>query len=495
MKITQPQDITLIFPPHRLKEHRYSLGLLYVSGYLRDGGYDNVIIENKLLGGRDYVYRGREQAKIDIIKKVIELKPKIIGFTASTIEINEVIEMNREIRKQVGAISIIGGPHVTAAPAEVLKQGFDVAVLGEGEQTALELIKELEKENPDLASVSGIAFNRNNEIIINRSREMIDISQLSLPAYDKIYMEKYLAVSDEVLRGVPVRAAIVMASRGCPYRCTFCACNKVFGHQVRFRNIENVKKEIELLKKQYNAEAIWFADDTMTVSYDHVANICELMKKEEMYWGAQSRVDLTKEEVVKQMKASGCLQLDFGVESGSQRVLDEVINKRIKLEQVEKAFELCRKYGIRTHAAFMLGLPTETREEMIQTFKFAQKIQPNWFAFGIFTPLPGTYLYDNYYQPGEITLADYQNVSFHRPTEKFNKSAVKDLDVLFSEWRQKLFEGVKRRNLSHPLFYLKLFFTLPNKLERADYLFFKLRRLIKYFLNKLGFKFSLEGRV
>lgn len=496
MKISKPQDIVLVFPPHRLKEHRYSLGLLYISGYLRDHGFDNVIVENKLMGGPNYKYQGKEQAMQDIIKKVVELKPKVVGYTSSTIEINDVIEMNAEIRRQINTISIIGGPHVTAAPEEVLKRGFDVVVIGEGEQTALELFEELEKEQPDLSQVKGIAWKKDNgEVVINPPREMIDITESCLPAYDKIYMERYLRVSDEVLRGVPVRAAIVMASRGCPYQCTFCACNKVFGYKVRYRSLENIRKEIQLLKNKYNAEAIWFADDTMTVSYDHVRKICSLMKEEKMYWGAQSRVDLTKEEIVRQMKESGCLQLDFGVESGNQRVLDEVINKRIKLEQVERAFALCRKYGIRSHAAFMLGLPTETRKEMIDTFEFAKKIKPNWYAFGIFTPLPGTYLYDHYYQPGEITIDDYKDVTFHKPTDKFNKSEVKDLDKLFSQWRQELFEGIKWRNLSHPFFYLKLFFTLPNKLERADYLFFKFRRLIKYFLNKLGFKFSLTGRI
>ena len=496
MKINRSQDITLVFPPHRLKEHRYSLGLLYISGYLRDHGYDNVIIENKLLGGPKYQYINKDRSKMDIINKIIEIKPKVLGFTSSTIEIHDVVEMNQEIKKQIDVVSIIGGPHVTAAPHEVLARGFDIAVIGEGEATALELIKELEKDQPNFENIKGIAFKKiNGEVVINSPREMIDISESSLPAYDKIYMEKYLRVSDEVLRGVPVRAAIVMASRGCPYHCTFCACNKVFGHRVRYRNIENVKKEVELLKNKYNAEAIWFADDTMTVSYDHVKKICQLMKEKKMYWGAQSRVDLTQEEIVKLMKESGCLQLDFGVESGSQRILDEVVNKRIKLAQVETAFDLCRKYGIRSHAAFMLGLPTETREEMIKTFEFAQKIKPNWYAFGIFTPLPGTYLYDHFYQPGEITLDDYKNVTFHKPTEKFNKSEVKDLDQLFSQWRQRLFEGIKWRNLGHPLFFFKLFIVLPNKFERADYLFFKLRRLIKYFLNKFGFKFSLAGRI
>lgn len=496
MKFIRPEDVALIYPPHRLIEHRYSLGLLYISSYLTKYGYENIIIENKTLGdGQVYKYIGKEQSKQDIINKILELKPKIIGFTSTTIEINDVIEMNLVIKKEIDTLSIIGGPHVTAKPEDALKNNFDIVIIGEGEATVLELIQELEKDNPDLKNIKGIVWKNNqNEIIINEPRPMLDISEHVLPAYDKILMKRYLKINDEVLRGVPVKAAIIMASRGCPYQCTFCACNKVFGYRVRYRNFENIKQEVQLLKNKYGAEAIWFADDTMTINYEHVRKICQLMKQEKMYWGAQSRVDLTNQKLIKLMKNSGCLQLDFGVESGSQRVLKEIVKKNATLEQAEQAFELCRKCGIRAHAAFMLGLPTETREEVFQTFEFAKKIKPNWYAFGLFTPLPGTYLYDNYYKSDKITLDDYKNISFHKPKPKFNKSEVKDLDVLFSKWRKELFEGLKWRNLSHPLIYFKLFFTLSNKLERLNYFFFKFHRLTKYLLNKLGFNFSLAGR-
>ena len=112
-KITKPTDIVLILPPKRFKEHRYSLGVMYISGYLRDRGYDNTIIESKILGGKDYVY-DRQKARREIIETAIRLQPKIIGFTASTIEINEVVWLNNQIREKINCYSIIGGPHVTA---------------------------------------------------------------------------------------------------------------------------------------------------------------------------------------------------------------------------------------------------------------------------------------------------------------------------------------------------------------------------------------------
>ncbi|MFA5029363.1 MAG: radical SAM protein [Patescibacteria group bacterium] len=490
-KITSPHDILLILPPKRFKEHRYSLGLMYISGYLRDHGYDNTIIESKIFGGKDYQY-DREKAREEIIEIVVRLKPKIIGFTSTTIEINEVIWLNREIRSKIDSHSIIGGSHATAMPEQTLLSGFEAVVLGEGEETTLELVRELEKDKPNLSSVGGIAWldRGSNRVVINKSREQIDISQLSLPAYDKINMDYHTRLGDDIIRGFPIRAAMVMASRGCPYSCTFCGCNRIFGHQIRYRSLDNIKEEIKLLRDKYGVEGIWFADDTLTVSYDHVQKVCDIMKELGMYWGAQSRVDLTNEKMVKLMSSSGCLQLDFGVESGNQRVLDKIINKRIKLAEVEKAFILCRKYHLRTQASFMIGFPTETKEEMEDTFRFAQKIKPDYYSFNILMPLPGTEIYEKYFK-GEITLADYEDVNFHKTKDKFNKSQVKDLNRLHAQWRSKLFEGVKIRSLIHPLKVLVLFLRLGHKRERVKFIGFKIKRATKYFLNKLGFKFVL----
>ncbi len=491
-QILNAKEIVLILPPKRYKEHRYSLGLMYISGYLRDNGFDNTIIESKILGGINYQY-DREKARKEIIETTIKLKPKIIGFTATTIEISEVIWLNSQVRAQINAYSIIGGPHVTASPEEVLQAGFDFAVIGEGEETILELVKELEKDNPDFSAIKGITWldKANNKIIINPERELMDISDISLPAYDKVNMEFHTKVWDDIIRGVPIKSVMIMASRGCPYRCAFCACNRVFGQKVRYRNLENIKKEIEILRNQYGVEGIWFADDTLTINYDHVKKVCGIMKELGMYWGAQSRVDLTDEKVVKLMKESGCLQLDFGVESGSQRVLDEIINKRIKLADITKAFQLCKKYGIRTEASFMVGLPGETKKEMEETFEFAKNIKSSHYSFNVFTPLPGAKLYDDFFK-GEISLDDYQEINFHRTKDKFNKSEVKELEVLFKIWRRKIFEGVKRRGFLHPFTILLIWFKLGNKRERLNFILFKLGRAARYLLNKIGFHFSLN---
>lgn len=487
INITQAKDIILILPPKRLKEHRYSLGLMYISGYLRDHGFDNLIIDGQIFAGQGYQYDSREKAKQEIIRKVVELKPQVIGFTATTMEIAEAVEMNREIKKRIEVFSMIGGPQATVDPISAVKSGFDAAIIGEGEMTSLELIQELGKEQPDLGKIKGIAWlGSDGNAVINERRGYMDLADVSLPAYDKVNMEYYTRIWDDIIRGIPIKAAMVMASRGCPYCCTFCACNQVFGRQVRYRDPENIKKEINLLKDKYGIEGIWFADDTLTTNLDHVRNICRIMKESGLYWAAQSRVDLVNEEIIKLMAESGCLQLDFGVESGSQRVLDEIIDKRIRLADVEKALELCRKYGIRREAGFMFGLPGETKDEMLKTFEFAKKIKADYYSFSIFTALPGTKLFNDYFK-NHIKNEDYLNFTFFQSGDKFNLSEVKDsqeLVKLFNNWRMEIFEGAKKRGLLNFLRFAEIWFKLGNKRERLNFIFFKIRRALGYYVYK-----------
>ncbi len=501
-------NILLIFPPQRWFLYRYSTGLLYISAYLRRHGYDNTIVENSLLKKRGGEVKKGDQQKIFqfIVDYVKEVKPKIVGFTATTPEVFEVIELNKKIKEICpNVVSVIGGPHATAASEDFLKNGFDVAVIGEGEATMLELARELEKDAPNLRNVKGIAFcssachaefisasqestdnlkilkqvQDDSDIITTEPRPLIDLSTLPMPAYDKIDMERYTLMSDGVVRGFSLRSAIVTASRGCPFNCSFCACNRVFGRVVRYLPEEKIKSEIEFLRDNYNVEGIWFADDTMTISREHILKICRIMKKLKMYWGAQSRVDLADKDLIQTMKDSGCLQLDFGVESGSQRILDDIVEKRIKIFQVEETFQYCREVGIRTMASFMMGFPTETKQDLRETYWLAKRLRADHYGLAICTPLPGTNLYDKYFK-NEIALSDYENLNFHRENPKFNKSEVKGLTVMNLAWRKELYKGTKWRRIQHPWMNLQVFSLLSNKKERLKFMLRKIGSLFKF---------------
>jgi radical SAM superfamily enzyme YgiQ (UPF0313 family) len=389
-------------------------------------------------------------------------------------------------------VTIVGGPQSTARPSEFLRQGVDVAVVGEGEATVVELVKmlqynfeqqkdfnEIKKQNIEgFKNILGIAYqNLSGEIVINAPRPYIDLTHQVLPVYDKIDVESYVKIADGTVRGLPLRSGIILTSRGCPYDCTFCDCNKVFGQRVRYRGLTNVRAEVKLLKEKYDVEGIWLADDTFTLNKEHILGVGRIMKEFGIVWSCNTRVNLLDAELIQEMKKNGCVQFDIGVESGSPRVLDQVMHKRISLDQIRKAFALCRKLGMRTLASFMMGLPTETREEMEQTMRLAKEIKANFYVLSIFTPLPGSSLFDQYYQH-EVTSEDYKNLNFFIGLEKFNKSEVKNLKELNTKWRKELAWLMKKENLNSLWFIAKMFFKLKHKKERIMFFWQKVKRLL-----------------
>jgi len=487
------EDILLVLPPSRFKDRRYSLSLLCISSYLRANGFENIIVERGLFKKETWEF---DHALINhlMVEKIKELRPKIIGFTASTQEFDEVVNLNQELKKNLSFLSLIGGPHATTSPAEFLNNGFDIAVMGEGEETTLELVfcaknkfEQQEKDKnfdvckdflKDLKNIRGIVYkNLEGEIIANQRREFIDISDLPIPAYDKIDMESYIGMSDRIIRGVIVRGASIMTSRGCPYSCTFCDCNKVFGHGVRYRGLDNIRQELKLLKENYDVEGIWLADDTFTLNKEHILGVGSIMKEFNLIWGCQARVNLVDDDLVRVMKRDGCVQFDFGVESGSQRILDEIMNKKTNLDQIRRAFAICRRHRVRTLANFMMGLPTETKEEMEQTMKLAREIKADVYMLTIFTPLPGTELFDRYFKE-EITTGDYKEMKLFAGVERFNKSKVRSLKELNDRWRKDLTKEMKKRYLDNPWAYLEIFFKLKHKKERLLFIWYKIKRLM-----------------
>ena len=466
--------IALLTSLSRWKNTRYSSGLLYIAGYLDKKGIENIIIEPPEITGKDY-----EKAFQIILKRLREYKPDLVCFTSNTPETKEVITlMNRIKKEKIDAFYAVGGPHASARPEDFINKGFDFAIVGEGEETIYGLIKTLTNKG-DLNKVDGLAWKKNNKIIRNKPRKLIENLDDIFPAYHKIDMERYVKMSDDVVRGFPLRGATVLASRGCPYNCSFCACSYVFGRTLRFRSPESIEKEILILKNEYKVEGIWFLDDTLTISRKHVEHICKVMKKNNLLWGAQARVDSLDEEMIKLMKNSGCIQLDFGVESGSQRVLDDLIGKKTNLKQVEDVFRLCRKHRIRTLVSLIIGFPTETREEMYETFNLAKKIKADFFILSIAAPLPGTKLYDMVGVDLNVDTYHKVNLPGNEYTEIFNKSEVKDVKQLRDKFIKEFVKIATIRFLSQPFLIFKLWMKLPNKMQRLSYMLNTGKRVIK----------------
>ena len=200
----------------------------------------------------------------------------------------------------------------------------------------------------------------------------------------------------------------MMTSRGCPFRCSYCTSHLTFGKSFRYHGPQRVIREMFELKEKYGADTIQFYDETFTLNRGRVSQLCgEILKQKlKIPWACFTRVNLVDEELLKKMRSAGCYQIFYGVEAATQRLLN-IIKKDITLEQIENAFKWTRRAGIETLASFMIGLPTETKEEALKTIDLAIKINADYAQWQKTTPFPGTELYDICEKYGKILTKDW----------------------------------------------------------------------------------------
>lgn len=458
-------DILFVQPPTSRNNNRYSLGILYISAYLRAKGYDNNIFDYPdSLRHADYT---EEMAIADCITTVKRLKPRIIFFSAATTEAYSAVQLLRTLRKVARFTAVIGGYHASCRPRDFIENGFDFVLMGEAEMSSCELVRALDARKP-VSGIAGLVWKRKGKIVTNKPFKVVkELDALPLPAYDKIAMEKYVRMQDGIIRGIPLRAANVAASRGCPYNCSFCASSLISGRSIRYRSAESIEHEVRFLRDIYGIEAIWFTDDTLTVSKEHVKKVCAVMKREGMFWGCQARIDCIDEELIRLLKESGCLQIDFGIESGSKRILNQVMGKGFRLERAEEVLKLCNSYRIRTLSNFIIGLPTETWEDLEKTIALAKRIKSSFYRLNLAVPLPGTRLYQHVGE--EITIEDYAQLNFSGDanSDRFNKSEIPDLKEVYDRLNRWMLMMSLRNSFGDLLVYLKVTASLPRKRQRV----------------------------
>lgn len=302
--------------------------------------------------------------------------------------------------------TVLMGLDPSARPADCLAHpNIDFVVIGEPEQTVLELADILEQgKREELEKIRGIAFVKNGETIITPPRPLIqNLDSLPFPARHLLPMEVYFAaVKENPLRGeISKPWAIIITSRGCPYSCVFCTSHTVMGRQWRARSPENVVDEIEHLVRTYHVKQVDFLDDNMTLDKKRMEAICDLIVKRglriEWFTPSGVRADTLDENLLRKMKEAGCKKIRLAPESGVQRVVDQIIRKNQSLEAVEKAVVLCKKVGIKVGCFFVIGLIGETKKDIEETIKFAYKLRrlgAEGFIFSIATPQYGTELYE-----------------------------------------------------------------------------------------------------
>lgn len=359
--------ILLLFKPNQIivntQQNITPNGLLYIASLLLAKNIDAEVLNltNKSWDGCK-----------DVIK---EKNPDIVGISCFTFNRHTCIELAKVVKEINKEIKVVfGGPHSSIMYSQLLQnyKDIDVIVLNEGEITFLELINNLQNNKP-LKNLPGIVYKEEDKIINNGFRQPLEnLDELPIPA---IYF----------------RYKRIITSRGCPSRCIFCDTPYLWGQRVRLRSAKNVVNELEILNKKYSISSFIMSDDTFTFDKNRTIEICkEIIKRNlKITWDCRSRVNLICEERLSWMKKAGCVSISYGIESGSQKILNN-LKKGITVEQIKKAASLTRKFGLNLNYFIIVGSPGETDDTIRETMKIIEETKPTSIFTFVMQLTPGT---------------------------------------------------------------------------------------------------------
>ncbi|MBI2042689.1 MAG: cobalamin B12-binding domain-containing protein [Candidatus Nealsonbacteria bacterium] len=373
--------------PREIVSTQYPISLGYLAAYLKQNNVKVDLLDCEV----------QDLADDSLGNFIKERNPILIGMSCVTSNIIAGHDLAKIIKARFPDIKIIvGGVHATALPQRTLQEFpcFDFIAKGEGELTLLELHNALVC-NGDLSGVRGLLFRNGSGFVDTGARPLIENLD-SLPFPDRELLDMALYKKTHASRGFSrtvKNIAEVITARGCPFNCIFCAVNVNFNRRVRYRSVENIIAEMDECIKKHQTNHFSIMDDTFAFRKDLFYPICDYLKSKKVTWDCYMRVNLVGEDILKKAVDSGCEKVSFGIESGSERIL-KLINKQTTIQQIKEAFALCRKTGLRyIDATFMLGNhPLETTEDIKLTMNLIMELNPDFMAFFITVPFPGTEL-------------------------------------------------------------------------------------------------------
>jgi len=482
--------VLLIRIPQGYSEAIFSLGLAYIARTALKSGHDVEVLD---IPAHNYTDE-------KVVQRIKHLDYDVVGISALSMQYAYTKWLASELKKCNPNKIVVGGHLATYSPEIVLRNTeADICVIGEGEITFNEMLANLD----NLEDVKGICFKQDDKVIKNPPREYIqNLDSIEFPAWDLFPIDIYIENS-RFIRHPNIKCMWVLGSRGCPYNCRY--CSKEF-FKVRFRSVDNIVAEIKELTGKYpQVKGILFGDELLGLNKKWMYELCDKVEPLNMIWRCDTRVNLVDFELLKRMKKAGCAVVEYGIESGSQTILDNM-NKKVSVEQAENAVRETIKAGISPRIFMMYGYPGETKETLKETIDFFKRLPYLSFytitmvrPFSLTTPLPGSELYNQVLKEGLIENEDkyLENLIPHTVPDSAWRDDMTVLPRLnLTKFGEKEFYQLKRKTENEIVWGNMRRHPLPFA---RDYLPYLLRRVaagvtgVVPYLRRHGLKQTIQG--
>lgn len=449
------QKVMLIYPPftqplQSKKRCLVPLGIAYIGAYLRKNNINVKLLDCVVEG---YNHEVTDNQKItfglsikDIKKQIQDFNPDFVGVSClMTLQFNNALSVCKAVKAINPNIHVvIGGCHPSVFSYEMISYPeIDSVVIGEGEQAMLDIVQ---------GKTKGIV-----------KKPIMDINTIPEPARDLLPINKYLKINmPENIFSPNDRVTQVVSSKGCPFNCIYCATTNFHGRW-RGRKAKDVIAEAKMLKEKYRIDEINFVDENLVMNKERTIEIMKGFKELNIAWSNPGGIwiDGLDNELLDLMKEAGCYQLTFPVETTNKNILKNVINKPLHLERVEPLVKHCHKIGIDVHAFFICGFPEQTKQDMIDDFEYAKRVEFDSASFNIITPLPGSRIFTKYANSTDLTDINYIHATIPHPT-----LTKQEIEILVDNFNKDFNKLLETRDPTK--FYNKYIKTAKKKFNEKD---------------------------
>jgi anaerobic magnesium-protoporphyrin IX monomethyl ester cyclase len=475
--------ILLIDPPTNvftgLIKRGYPIGLCMLAAVAKQEGVEDVRVYDadktgRAPGGLNFTDQRRNMALFldgvndknhpvwqALRNRLDTLQPDIVGISTMTIQYASALRTAEIVKTwNKNCLTIMGGAHASVMPRTMIDWPYtDAVVRGEGEDAFREILRRVAAGDYEFDSIPGVITRKSNEGKLNTYAEVADLDTLPFPDRSALIDQSHY---------LPEDMGLMLTSRGCPFRCTYCSN---FTVRTRYRSVEHVLAEVALVQRTFGTTQFRFKDDSFTVSRKRITELCHtiLNRKMKFLWESSTRLDLIDDELIRLMKRAGCNLVAVGVESGDDQML-EIYEKRLNREQIRKGTRILNRNRIFWTAYFMMGLPMEREEQINRTLTFMRELKPPYAALGVYKPYPGTKLFghaeelglvdarvpNDYFfntNPVDYFLKDPHRRCVHIPHERLS-TLTTEMMTAFDAWNKRL-SNLLRRATARKALYMK----------------------------------------